>query len=87
MEYRPLDWRKDRVETDILLGSDLVYDRRQPASLLSFLEESRWEEVLLADPGRPYWEGFVESLKERPWNVEEAVRGKIRFVHLRSAAV
>lgn len=86
--YRALDWREVQgVETDILLGSDLVYDRRQPPALLAFLERTRWREALIADPGRPYWEAFVASLRTRPWAVEESVRGTIRFVQLRNAAV
>jgi predicted nicotinamide N-methyase len=85
-EYRPLDWRQDRWHGDILLGSDLVYDRRQPEALRAFLKESTWSELWLADPGRPYWEGFVKSLCEINYAVREERIGTVQLIQVTPAA-
>ncbi|RZA06538.1 MAG: hypothetical protein EOP11_10085 [Proteobacteria bacterium] len=79
--YRALDWRKERGEADIILGSDLLYDRHQPPALLRFLAESTWEEVILSDPQRPYWDAFVGDVKKE-FRAEEFSRGNIRFLRL-----
>jgi predicted nicotinamide N-methyase len=81
--YRPLDWRTDTSSADVILGSDLVYDRRQPAALLSFLERATWQEVLLADPNRPYWDSFVAAAKALPHHTEEFREGAVRFLAIR----
>ena len=80
--YRPLDWRTDQAGADIILGSDLVYDRKQPPALLAFLRRAAWEEVWLADPGRPYWDSFAAAAREE-FGGEEFREGSVRFLRLR----
>ena len=82
VDYENLDWRADRAEADVILGADLLYDRAQPAALLSFLARSEWRELLLADPGRPYWASFVASLRSAGYEVMETSEGSVHFAHV-----
>jgi len=81
--YRQLDWQEAKRGADFLLGSDLVYDRRQPAVLVGFLLSNPWREAIFADPGRPYWDQFL-ALARTNWAVEEFLFDGIFFVRLRS---
>jgi predicted nicotinamide N-methyase len=73
-EYLFLDWRESRLlpEASLLIGSDIVYDRQQPPQLVRFLQEfPSWREAVFTDPGRPYWETFVNLVKQEPWGAKE----------------
>lgn len=84
-EYLFLDWRQSRLlpEASLLIGSDIVYDRQQPPELLKFLKEySSWKEAVFTDPGRPYWETFVNLVKQEPWQLEEELVDGVFLLHL-----
>jgi predicted nicotinamide N-methyase len=81
--FRPLDWGEESADAQVILGSDLLYDKAQAPRLLEFLGRSSWGEAVLADPGRPYWESFVREAKGR-WRVEEFLREGIFFLTLHS---
>jgi predicted nicotinamide N-methyase len=73
-EFLYLDWRASRSlpEAKLLIGSDIVYDRAQPEELVRFLKSYLpWREAIFTDPGRPYWESFVNLAKQEPWRAEE----------------
>lgn len=66
--FRLLDWRKDRSgEWDLILGSDILYDKDQPEALAAFLAESLAPGGLawITDPGRPYLGAFLKALRDR----------------------
>ena len=52
---------------DLVLGSDLLYERRNVDLLLALLPElvAPGGEILLADPGRPHAAAFVEQAGQR----------------------
>jgi predicted nicotinamide N-methyase len=52
----------------LVLGADLLYERRNADQLLELLPRLG-DDVLLADPGRPFAKGFLERAAER-WQVE-----------------
>jgi predicted nicotinamide N-methyase len=70
IETALLDWRDGSAEAsrDVVLGSDLLYERRNVEPLLALLPRLA-PEVLLAEPGRPYAREFFEAAA-REWTVE-----------------
>jgi len=81
--FVPLDWKSRGHSADIIVGSDLVYDHTQPQTLIDFLRGSVWAEVILTDPGRPYWDSFLALAKaEVNWRVEEFLLKGIFFVRI-----
>ena len=70
---------------DLILGADLLYERRNVDQLLTLLPRLG-REVLLADPGRPALRAFLDGAEEG-WTVEllpadELPRGGVH--HLRA---
>ncbi|MDX9731626.1 MAG: methyltransferase [Bdellovibrionales bacterium] len=70
-----IDWREDRAEGgpwDLILASDVLYDKTQPASLLAFLQRSLRPggKLILADPGRTYVQGFFEEAAKNGFSVQ-----------------
>lgn len=70
-----LDWRKDlesETRWDLILASDVLYDKTQPASLLDFLLKAvvPGGSVLVADPGRSYFEGFLLEASRHGFHVK-----------------
>jgi predicted nicotinamide N-methyase len=55
---------------DLVLGADLLYERRNADQLLELLPRLG-ADVLLADPGRPFAKGFLERASVR-WEIETA---------------
>jgi predicted nicotinamide N-methyase len=85
-DYLFLDWRVARTlpDAELLIGSDIVYDRHQPEQLHAFLRgNSFWREAVFTDPGRPYWESFRELVKQHPWGAEESLEGGVFVLRLR----
>jgi predicted nicotinamide N-methyase len=52
----------------LVLGADLLYERRNADQLLDLLPRLGGD-ALLADPGRPFTKGFLERAAER-WEIE-----------------
>ena len=68
----------------IVLGADLLYERRNADQLLELLPRLGGD-VLLADPGRPFARGFLERAAQR-WTVEtsaDAATPSVRLHRLR----
>lgn len=83
VEYRELDWSQTTAHADLIIGSDVAYDRSQPATLTAFLSQAQWKEAIFTDPGRPYWDAFLASVKQR-WAVEEFFREGVFFVRIKN---
>jgi predicted nicotinamide N-methyase len=66
-----VDWRepRDLGVWDLVLCSDLLYEERNVEPLLALLPRLT-REVLLAEPGRPYAQPFLERAAAE-WAVEE----------------
>ena len=72
---RRLDWRKDRLgeRFDLILGADILYERKQWDHLEPFWREHLAEHgsVLLGEPGRQTGELFVDWIRARGWTLDE----------------
>jgi predicted nicotinamide N-methyase len=67
---------------DLVLAADVLYERANVAVLLSLLARLG-REVLLADPGRPAAEPFLEQAR-RYWSVTTTIRDGIAIHRLRA---
>jgi predicted nicotinamide N-methyase len=65
----------------LVLGADLLYERRNADQLLDLLPRLGGD-VLLADPGRPFARGFVERAAAR-WDVATETEGTMALYRLR----
>jgi predicted nicotinamide N-methyase len=63
------DWRVFDGSFDVVLAADVLYEQRNVEPLLALLPRLT-AEVLLAEPGRPYFGGFLEGAQAL-WVVEE----------------
>ncbi|MDQ3876592.1 MAG: methyltransferase domain-containing protein, partial [Actinomycetota bacterium] len=77
VEGRAVDWSSadelsDAGPWDLVLASDVLYERRNVSSLLALLPRLvRDGEVLVAEPGRPPARAFLSEARER-WHVRTA---------------
>lgn len=67
--YERLNWRENLANPklfDIVMGSDVLYESRHPGdvakALLKFVKPGG--EIILADPGRPYLQSFINSMND-----------------------
>lgn len=81
VNYEFLDWQGEGMRAQVILGSDLCYDRESAPALVDFLAKAEWNEAVIADPGRPYWDSFLKRAKEN-WATEEFLRDGIFFARL-----
>ena len=65
----------------LVLGADLLYERRNADALLELLPQLG-ADVLLADPGRPFARGFLERAAAR-WEIETETEGTMALHRLR----
>jgi len=73
----------DTAPWDLVLGADLLYERRNVEQLLLLLPRLG-EDVLLSEPGRPFESAFLERARET-WAVESRpVGGRVRIHRLRA---
>jgi predicted nicotinamide N-methyase len=84
-DYLFLDWRVARTlpPAELVIGSDIVYDREQPPQLVEFLRSfPSWREAIFTDPGRPYWETFTKLVRDEGWQVEESIENRVFVLRL-----
>lgn len=64
------DWQ-DGAVYDVVIGSDVLYDRDAHETLLRVLDRSvaAGGRVVLADPGRPDTPAFLEAMKDAGWQL------------------
>jgi SAM-dependent methyltransferase len=67
---------------DMVLAADVLYERASVTPLLSLLPRLA-REALLADPGRPAADAFIEEAMRRAWQVETRSRGIVQIHWLR----
>lgn len=67
------DWSKwvGPERWDLVLASDVLYDKVQPQTLLSFLDRvvAPGGRAMVADPGRGYWSGFLDDARANGWSL------------------
>ncbi len=85
IEAAVADWSSptgllERAPFDLVLAADVLYERAAVAPLLSLLPRLA-PEVLLADPGRPNAEAFLEQAA-RDWSIETHLDGVVRIHRL-----
>jgi predicted nicotinamide N-methyase len=87
LNYRHGDWRiRDGQEPwQVVLGSDVLYDRSQPEEMIRFIEKNTTPdaEILISDPGRIYFSRFLILAKSRGWKVSEETEGEVFIARLR----
>jgi predicted nicotinamide N-methyase len=73
----------DGAPWDLVLGADLLYERRNVDQLVELLPRLG-RDVLLAEPGRPFESTFLERAAE-DWRIESkpAATGRVRIHRLR----
>lgn len=73
---RRLDWRRDRLRErfDLILGSDILYERSQWDALAAFWTEhvTAQGRVLLGEPGRAAGDLFEPWIAGRGWQVRQS---------------
>jgi predicted nicotinamide N-methyase len=67
---------------ELALAADVLYERQSVAPLLELLPRLA-PEALVADPGRPPAEAFLDGAARRGWHVETRTRGVVRLYRLR----
>ena len=78
LETAVVSWERpegllDRAPWDLVVASDVLYERRHVPLLLALLHRLG-DDVLLADPGRPPEREFFEAAK-RDWTIETTLDG------------
>lgn len=69
---------------DLVLASDVLYERRNVDQLLELLPQLVGSgEVVLADPGRPHLKTFLDAARDR-WRIETTPRPESRNLALYS---
>jgi predicted nicotinamide N-methyase len=75
-DVRRLDWRVDRLDKqfDIILGSDIVYEKSQWAFLEPFFQIhlAPGGKILLGEPHRQTGQLFIPWIEQRNWQVTES---------------
>lgn len=95
VEIRRFDWNKDRLDGhrfDLIVGSDILYDREDWAALWKLWDRvlNLDGEVLLGEPGRSMGKEFLHGIDRQLWQVEVAPwstthRVPINIISLRRA--
>jgi predicted nicotinamide N-methyase len=85
LETATFDWAEpgglaERAPFDLVLASDVLYERASVALLLSLLPRLA-PEACVADPDRPPAGAFAEEARRR-WRVEEHLRDVVRLYRL-----
>jgi predicted nicotinamide N-methyase len=88
VETARVEWAKPdelvvRAPFDLVVGTDVLYERQSVALLLSLLPRLA-PRAWVADPGRPAADAFLEEAKRR-WKVERRERGVVSLYGLEFA--
>ncbi len=84
VEWADPDELVGRGPFDLVLATDVLYERPSVALLLSLLPRLA-PEAWLAEPGRPAADAFFEEAGRRQWPIETRVRGVVRIHRLQLA--
>jgi predicted nicotinamide N-methyase len=74
-EYRRLDWKGPEValgKFGLVIGSDILYEKNHPAQVADALVRlvKNSGRIVIADPGRPYLQTFVDEMRARGFGAE-----------------
>ena len=86
LETAAVDWADpdelvERGPFDLVLASDILYERPSVALLLELLPRLA-AEAWVAEPGRPAGDAFLEQARAR-WSVETRSRGVVNVHRIR----
>jgi predicted nicotinamide N-methyase len=89
VETMTVDWASPdelvaRAPFDLVLAADVLYERANVTLLLSLMPRLG-PKALLADPGRPAADAFMEEAGRRGWVLDTRVRGIVRIHRLKLA--
>jgi len=74
--YLELDWKKaDLAKYPVVIGSDILYEKAHATDVaegLHRLTRSKGR-IIVADPGRPYLQAFVDEMRARGWRAEPEI--------------
>jgi predicted nicotinamide N-methyase len=70
LNYLHINWEKENIPLpafDWIIGSDILYERRFPEPLAATITKYLLPhgKVIIADPGRPYLQEFVDEMKKQ----------------------
>lgn len=80
LEYRAIDWRASKVEMgelfDFVIGSDVLYERQHAIELAQTVSKlvAPLGEVWIADPARPYLQGFADEMERLGFSHQTEIR-------------
>jgi predicted nicotinamide N-methyase len=77
-EYRRLDWKDPSLELGkfgLVMGSDILYEKNHPSEVAEALVRLTKVNgrIIIADPGRPYLQPFVDEMRARGYGAEPVV--------------
>jgi len=78
-EYRTLDWKKsasDLGKFGLVIGSDILYEKNHPSEVADALVAlvKSGGRIVVADPGRPYLQTFVDEMRARGYGAEPVLQ-------------
>lgn len=78
-EYRRLDWKDPSVGLEkfgLVIGSDILYEKSHPAEVADALIRlvKTGGRIVVADPGRPYLQTFVDEMRARGYGAEPVLQ-------------
>ena len=83
LRFRAIDWRLDHDDLmfDLIIGSDLLYERDQETLLAKFVDLhcAGGGRVILTDPGRGQVSRFNRLMAGNGFSVQQIFRGKSRL--------
>lgn len=92
LKYQWVNWEQDAPHLgpfDWVIGSDILYERRYPESLARTIAKQVKPDgkIVLADPGRPYLQGFVDAMKGLGFQCETKIFKVANPPHLQEVFV
>jgi predicted nicotinamide N-methyase len=74
-EYRRWDWKRPASELGkfgLVIGSDILYEKEHPGDVAEALHRLTkvTGRIVIADPGRPYLQAFVDEMRARGYTAE-----------------
>jgi len=80
LEYLESDWMNElpaslQARFDWVIGSDILYERAYPEPVARAFDQAAapGAQILLADPGRPYLQPFVDAMSTLGWRSETRI--------------
>lgn len=86
--FRALDWRSAERSPqiwDVVIASDILYDKTQPATVVQFLSESLpiGGRAMVADPGRTYLDDFMRRSEQAGFSIKRSGSFGVTLLEMR----